>query len=249
MHKINLITKPKNNPKKQTKKPWEKPGTHTSIKFRTHLNEVIRVGGNVNGRIYVGSMRLNGKNKRVAIKRYRSMVDDWSAARYQKVIDDLREAGVRLPKMGMIKLKKGMEFGSEKLERDEWVKVSEFFGKWNKGKLESKIVGKSYFEGFSENQKRLALIEYVKVANAGYSCEMDFLEPFKNKDFIFPGDLDILARKGQCDAKYCVKSLFNIGLNIAKVPKEVLLELIEQYGSEKVKSTTLELLIENKDFY
>lgn len=239
---------------KQPKKPnLLKPGTHTDLRFRIHNPETnsnnglhpIRIGGFAYGNVYVGAMRLNGKRKTVAIKRFNRYLDDELANKYQQTIDDLLSAGVRLPKMGMVKLPKGTTFGQETLTHDEWVQVSEFFGKKENGQYESKIANKSGFSGLTENQKRLALIELTKVANAGYAPQTDFIEPFKYKDYILPFDIDLLANRGKLDTKTCVRSLLILGKYSPRIPFNVLLETIQEYGTEETRAAAQELLSQN----
>jgi hypothetical protein len=238
------------------KKPtWLKPGTHSDLKFKTYNPidisgnklplQPIRVGGFAYSNIYIGGMKLNGKKKTVAIKRFNMKLNDELAQRYQQTINDLLFAGVRLPKMGMVKLPKGTKFGFEELENDEWVQISEFFGKKENGQYESKIVNKSGFLGLTENQILLALIELIKVVNAGYVPQTDFIEPFKYKDYILPFDLDLLANRGKKDTKTCVKSLLILSKYSKTIPFKLVLELVQKYGTEETKRATQELLSEN----
>lgn len=244
------ITKPKTN--------LLKPGTHTSLRFRTEMRpdakfggrtsysrQPIRIGGFAYGNIYVGSMRLQSKNKRVAIKRFISKIDDKKASQYQQTIEDLIRAGVRLPKMGMVKLLKGTRIGQEILKDDEWVQVSEFFGINESGQLKSKLVNKGTFKNLTENQKRLALIELIKVVNAGYTPSGDLIEAFISKDFILPFDLDVIVNRGKMDLETCVRSLLIFGSYSIHISYKELINLIKIHGSEDVKKIAFKLIQEN----
>lgn len=180
--------------KSAKKKPWVSPTQVESLMFsRTKSGEVVRIGGFHYGDVYIGRIRFRGPTgvenakrtnpwKRVAIKTFKTPLDAKKAQRYQKVIADLRKAGVRLPKMGMVKMR------TRKCPGGEWVQVSQLFGSTERG---SKIVNKSNLNIKTKKGRREAIEEFIKVANAGYFPEVDLPEPFKNKrKGIIPLDLD-----------------------------------------------------------
>ncbi|MBU0636524.1 hypothetical protein KKE06_05865 [Candidatus Micrarchaeota archaeon] len=127
---------------------------------------------------------------------------------YQKVINDLVKAGVRLPKMAMTKLPSG-----------EWVQVSQLFGSTRKG---SKIVDKSFYIETREARKE-AVVELTKIANAGYYPTRDSFERFKDiSKGIIPFDLDNQVSLGKSSpAKLAEHLAWQIGNNLSTTPQEV----------------------------
>ncbi|MFH1587577.1 MAG: hypothetical protein ABID38_07005 [Candidatus Diapherotrites archaeon] len=129
-----------------------------------------RIGGYMVGDIYVGRIHFkSGSVHRVAVKRFKKPMDDKHAAKYKTAITELKEAGVRLPKMGMYKLPSG-----------EWVQVSQLFGSTARG---SRLWNKSFLsQDLPEAKDKLVegIVELTKVANIGYEPARDLLEPFIN---------------------------------------------------------------------
>ncbi len=168
---------------------WKTARDVAKVSFSSQHGRKIMIGGRAYGKVYVGRLYFrDGSVKRVAIKRFtRRMRDDKRARSYQRVINDLAKAGVRIPKMGMVKLPDG-----------EWVQVSQLFGSSKKG---SKIVGHSRFVLGSRENCEEATVELVKIANAGYFIDTDVLEPFKSKPGVIAIDLDNLVLMGKTTLK------------------------------------------------
>src|SRR3989344_5674142 len=94
---------------------WKGSAEVRRLLFSKSRGKLIRIGGRHRGDIYIGRVVFeDGKRHRVAIKRFKIPLNDDRARRYQKVINELKEVGVRLPKMAMIKTNEG-----------EWVQVSQ----------------------------------------------------------------------------------------------------------------------------
>jgi len=105
----------------------------------------------------------DGKRHRVAIKRFKIPLNDRIAHRYQTVINELREAGVRLPKMAMLKTASG-----------EWVQVSQLFGSTGKG---AKIGDGG---GLNTKAKLDLAKQLTKIANLGYDMNQDIFASFRD---------------------------------------------------------------------
>ncbi len=169
-----------------------------NLRFVEHREEPRKLGGNAFGKIYFGRLKLKeGKRPRVAIKRFINPLTSEEAKAYQQVIEDLHNAGVRLPKMGLILLPEGTKIGTEVLQDPEWVQVSQLFGATEKG---SKLINKSNFKITDPTAKVEALIELTKVANAGYYPAEDLVEPFITQSKgVLPFDIDLIAIEGKTD--------------------------------------------------
>lgn len=184
------------------KKKWKTP---RHIKSITVTSECIGEGHI--GRVFVGKARwADGKVSKVAVKRFKKPLDDKMAARYAQTINDLKKAGVLLPKMAMVKLEKGTLVCGEKLDNDEWVQVSQFFGSASRG---VKVGGTILFEE-SRAQKMDSVREATKIANAGYSIAFDVLSHFSyEKSGAIPLDIDVVVRDGKLSLGERVRLLTN----------------------------------------
>lgn len=180
-----------------------------NLRFAIHNNEPRKLGGNMFGKVFVGRLKLkDGKRPRVAIKRFINSLSHDEAKRYQQTIVDLHNAGVRIPKMGMVLLPPGTQIGNEVLKYSEWVQVSQLFGSTEKG---SKLVGKSHFKITDPKAKVEALIELTKVANAGYYPAEDIVEPFRvQAKGVIPFDIDMLAIEGKTDVMTRAEKIVDI---------------------------------------
>jgi len=178
---------------------WKGPDEVEILTFTTGTQgEPEMVGESVMGRVYRGRMRFkDGSMHQVAIKRFKTPITDERAGEYQRTIEDLRDAGVRLPKMGMVRVRRGTPVGKEILGEDEWVQVSQLFYSAEEG---SKIQTKGLIttrEGSIE-----AITELTKVANAGYRPQWDLIEPFKDiSKGVIPFDLDYVKREASADQR------------------------------------------------
>lgn len=175
---------------------WKTPEDVSLVTFSTdERGELIRLGGNTRGNVYVGRMRFtDGSAHRVAIKRFHKnhRLSDEMAARYNTTISDLRESGVALPKMAAVKVKKGTHFGNLNLPDDEWMQVSQLFGS---SKRKSKLRHLTPFNAPESPQaKRDSIEQLTRVANAGYWPAYDIVQPFKDREKgAVPIDIDIAS--------------------------------------------------------
>lgn len=140
---------------------------------------------------------------RVAIKRFEpeKMPDAAKAMKYQRRIDDLRAAGVNIPKMGMFLLKAGTKIGEEKLEKDEWVQIT-----WLLGSIEeaprhpdAKVTHRSKLEGFRSIKipaaRAFFVRELAKMASADYHTPIDAFGVLEETQEIFVFDLDNIVKR------------------------------------------------------
>jgi hypothetical protein len=175
---------------------WKKPGDVDRVTFFERRDQVIgeaSYGTVVRGRLHF--KRETGEKsrpKRVAVKLFHNSLSDADAHVYQTCIRDLANAGVRLPKMGLIKTK------TQRSPQGEWVQVSQLFGSTKRRKIRRK----SYLNLQSIEEKREAIVEFTKIANAGYSPRSDVVEPFisplsDGKRAIIPIDIDRIIAYGK----------------------------------------------------
>lgn len=183
---------------------WKRPEDVAGVslsKDRSGRPVVIGKGGFF-GYVQVGRVRFrDGTTKRVVVKRFFSLMwrmDDQIAAHYQRVIGDLRKAGVPLPKMGMVKTK------TEAHPEGEWVLVSQLFGSVKHG---SKIEAESCYVIAGRNAEE-AVETQTKVANAGYLPWHDVVEQFRNRQKgTIPIDLDMVVMNGKKPPERCAGEL------------------------------------------
>jgi hypothetical protein len=169
------------------------PDDATLVTFSTsESGEPVQIGGNQNGKVYVGRVRFeDGSVHRAAVKRFNVPLSDDDARLYQQTIDELRAAGVGLVKMGMVKLPAKCRFGGEELICPEWVQVSQLYGSSKGSKLENRS---ETFIG-SEKGRLEAVTLLAKVANAGQYPVLDLFEPFKDSGKgVLPLDVDTLVK-------------------------------------------------------
>jgi len=172
---------------------WKAPEDVEIVTFSARDDgTAVRLGGNDYGRVFAGRMRFrDGSMSRVAIKTFLSPLSDGEAGDYGRAIEELKSAGVRIPKMGMVKLRTGTKIGTEELAHDEWAQISQLFGSVAKG---SKIQGKSQGTLLSPKGRLEAVEELTKVANAGHYPVVDIFEPLADESKgIIPLDIDTLV--------------------------------------------------------
>lgn len=171
---------------------------------RNPEGKLVCIGGNLVGRIYIGRIYFRDKtSKRVAIKVFNDLfvLNDKEAERYRQTINGLRAAGVRLPKMDLMKIP------TKRKPSGEWVQISQLFGSVEK---KSKIVGKSWLVIHDANARKEALVELMKVANVGYKPALDLVEPFMDKSKgVIPIDIDSVVSAGKTDAKERAGTIFH----------------------------------------
>ena len=144
--------------------------------------------------IYAGRLRLpGGGSRRVAVKVPHSKMSHETAVTVKDCICALREAGVQLPRMAMLKL-----------ADDTWVQVTPLFGSASQG---SKLAQPSlFYKSLDSEQKAFAVDQLTRVANAGYSPSMDFFVIFKDRcKGIVPIDLDLVV--GRADSLTAARKL------------------------------------------
>ncbi len=142
----------------------------------------VRIGGFREGDVYIGKLRFKGKKwKRVAIKVFHAKLSQEKINSYKTCIKRLENAGVRLPKIGFVKM------STARCPTGELVQVSHLFGSTKKG---SKISNKAHAHFETKKARLEAVIEMTKVANAGYSPMDDLVEGFlRGPKGIIPIDL------------------------------------------------------------
>jgi len=171
----------------QRVKKLKKPQDIARIKFSSGTGgKLVRIGGFDYGNVYIGRMRFKGgKWKRVAIKVFKKPLSNERVKLYRVCIARLAKAGVRLPKIAFVKMK------TQHALQEEFVQVSQLFGSTKKG---SKITNKVNANFKSKKARLEAVTELTKVANAGYSPEIDLIEEFiRGKGSIIPIDLDTIV--------------------------------------------------------
>lgn len=153
------------------------------------------LGMGATGKVYIGNIKFkDGSRQRVAIKRFKEKLSDDKASAYQQVINDLVNAGVRLPKTGMVKLPNG-----------EWVQASQLFS----SAKQTKIIQPTFRTIEKLEAKIEAVKELVKIANAGYAPPEDILGLFKGRiKGIIPVDIDALVDRGKQRINNRVWSLY-----------------------------------------
>lgn len=226
-------------------KPLKTAADVERIKFTVGPDgEPVWIGGHNFGDVYLGKVHFKGEKQaryatdekgdkkkkgarrkwhRVAIKRFAEPVDE---RLYADTIKQFREHRVNIPKMGMVKLPKGTKIGSEVLDFDEWVQVSQLFGSTNKQSMKdyrrprrgrepgySKIHQKSWGRFPTKAGREFAVRELVKAASAGRVPAGDILEPIKLKGGrvtgSIPFDLDLAVPEPYADVR-AIELLDNI---------------------------------------
>lgn len=210
------------------KKSWKKPEDVKRLSFsRDKAGQLTRIGGAFAGSVYIGRLIFNnGSKHRVAIKLFHKPISNEVAARYQKTIEDFRNAGVQIPKMAMLKIPT-----ERRPRRGEWVMASQLFGSSKKG---SKIWNQTFLtlirtaEGRSE-----ATREFTKTANAGYIPYADLIEPFKD---LSKGVIVIDIDSASCSGKRQPEER-------AKVLKETLKRMLESIREDPAKQREYKRLL------
>jgi hypothetical protein len=194
---------------------------------------LARLGYRTIGSVFAGKVHLaNKKSKAVAIKLFHFPISDEKAQKYQQVIDDLARAGIRIPKMLMVKIPKGTPMGKGFLREDTWAQVTQLFGSVTKGsKIERAIYnakdGNPIGPLMPPEAKRQTVSELTKIANAGYPPLEDIVEIIntrKGKEII-PIDIDYLVVHGKQDGGQRAKKLAQILLKLSNGPTTEYAEL------------------------
>lgn len=200
---------------------WKSPADVKRVVFSTSGGKPVLLAKSNEGfyakGIFVGSVHWkDGKRQRVAIKRFRREMPTEKVRAYSTAIKDLVNAGVKLPKMGMVVLPAGTRIGSEVLKRPEAVQVSQLWGSSKKG---SKLAmgdmwSKTWSMFYDKDARHEAVGELTKVCNAGYVPSSDLLEPLYKTKHALPMDLDEVIRVS--DANHLAGELVDTMVGMSK---------------------------------
>lgn len=185
------------------RKPWK---TIADLKTKNGLPHVMfakrkdgtyaTIRGGLLSNTFIGRVHFkDGKRKRVAIRVFSVKITDTEAANHQKVIDELKNAGVKMPKMAMLQI------SVPQLEDIEWVLVSELFGSTLGGSKIDNLSSKDEYKSLNLFQKISIIKEYTKIGNAGYKplryTVMPFKDPKKGAILINPDLLTLKIKNGR----------------------------------------------------
>ena len=150
-------------PVEKEQRAWFKPGDVTRFTV-DYDREMLGRGGH--GIVKVGKIKFKGRKPfQVAVKLFHDLYHPLPTAeqqqQYEKVIRDLRAAGVRMPKMGFL-----MHGGARVL-------VSELFKRGDRTKLVYDRYAKSYLGRLTDDEKEKLLEHIARVIRAGYPLPSD----------------------------------------------------------------------------
>jgi len=150
-----------------------------------------KIGEGVYGEVFIGRLKLRGKKPvSVAVKKFRSVVNDGvhepapfsidaHLTRYNRVISNLKKAGVRMPKMAFVQ------------HEGQPVLVSELFKRGSS----TKIMDARSFRETGSQAARETLETIARIMEAGYTPHFDsvgFVQtPYRMHPIVF--DIDLLA--------------------------------------------------------
>lgn len=163
-------------PRKQAPfRKWKKPSHVKKISFTLNENkQPIRVGGEATGDYYLGRLRFNdGKTHRIVIKRFKPQftTNRLAAAHFAQAMKKLVQAGVRVPKMSMIKIP------TRERPEGEYVVVAPFFG----SRANGSAFEKNHVSKDSPFEIRLRAMEQLtRIANAGLLAPLDAVNVHSN---------------------------------------------------------------------
>lgn len=209
------------------------PSTSTKPLVRLTGDEPLARGGLA--AIHTGRLALpGGGSRRVAVKLFRYPVDGELAAERQRCIERLVEAGVRLPRMFMHELD------------SRWVQVTPLFGSRSRG---SKLSQPSrFYERMGESERRFAVEQLVRVAEAGYRPSMDLFVIFDDGTHrVVPIDLDLITEQPSLSirAQELVKLIIKLG-ETAEGRDELLKHARETSGLESDLGRKLHELVRSE---
>ena len=137
----------------------------------------------------------------MAIKRFHQSLQGRDAELHERRILALRDAGVRLPRMFMVRLEDG-----------SWAQVSPLFGSLRAG---SKLWQPGqFYKTLSREQKHFAVDQLTRAANAGYTPSIDLFVMFRDPGKgIIPLDLDlVVAEPGSIErARKLIRAIVQLG--------------------------------------
>lgn len=154
---------------------WKKPSHVQKISFTLDKDRrPIRVGGENTGDYYLGRIRFNdGKMHRVVIKRFKNnlTINRTAVAHFHQAIKKLVKAGVRVPKMGLIRI------ATLEHPDGEYVVVAPFFGSRTKGSAFEKnhVSRDSPFD-----IRKQAMEQLTRIANTGLLSPLDAVNVHTN---------------------------------------------------------------------
>lgn len=147
------------------------------------------------GSVYSGRIIFkNGSVQRVAVKFFHrsTKLSEQRAKEYAKVIEDLIEAGVPIPKMGIVGIR------NPKTKEKEYAQLSQYFGKTNAKQISAypSAINRVLNEGSHAQLNEIADI-CSKVINAGYYITPDFLYSIgmQHGTGSIPVDIDLLVEQ------------------------------------------------------
>jgi hypothetical protein len=198
---------------------WKTAGDIERINFTTRkyfqppMNEALLIDEGGRGAVYFGRIKFKGvAPKRVALKVFHTPLSDKLVARYQQVIEDLRAAGLQLPKIGLVKIPveklkaAAITTGYSSQQKDVWIQVTPLFGSVrNPKKMYDKVMDSSV----APEHRADALKQLLKVVDAGYIPDAGLfaMVPGKSGRRVMPFDIDIMAERGKRPLKERVKEL------------------------------------------
>lgn len=195
------------------------------------------IGAGNEGTVYIGKIFLENarKPKRVAIKVPNKPITEEQAKKYWEIILELQKAGVRVPKIGFVKV-----------NSNGWVLVSELYIQKGKSRLKQ-----SYGRDWHISRKEVreeTIVELTKVANAGYyphEHTVDYLESGSIRGtHTRPIDLGQIFEKGKVPLRErAEKILQNIWMMTDDIPERTrLLILARKTATREVANAILEEL-------
>ena len=132
------------------------------------------------GKIFIGKLKFKGKKPfPVAVKRFWEQMYPQSSRDYSRVINNLREAGVKMPKMAILRQGK------------ERVLVSELFAKKRGTKIIQLAELDPVLHQLSEKSRRNFTDFIASVINAGYTPPWDSLGMLQTRQGIQPLIYDV----------------------------------------------------------
>jgi len=158
------------------------PGVRRLHVCRTSSGEPRELARGGLARIHVGRLHFEGGGRRrVTLKRFRYALSDDDAAQLHECIQSLVAAGVRLPRMGLVRLEDGA-----------WVQVAPLFGSLRQGsKLHQPA---QFFKRLPADEKAFVIDQLARVAGAGYQPAVDLFVVFRDAaKGALPIDLDLIV--------------------------------------------------------
>jgi hypothetical protein len=210
-------------------KPWKKAKDVEWLKVSDEL-----IGRGIVGSVFMGRLKLKGKKGvRVAVKYFK--VPEGTPLKskileYKQAINNLRQAGVPLPKMAFIEHKGDIVLVSEAFVETRYSVMKELAPeKFKKTpKFYRSKMAKQYSLNFKEAKELFKIA--AQTINAGYPFYGDFVEYMRGR--LIPFDLDSLIRhKAEFDkdtARMINRSIreLRVMVNVKKEGKQKLYKIL-----------------------